>query len=308
MNSIFLQKQLSIALAGAVFFTLVTAKVGRAVNLTNDRLTSVSERDFSVDFTNCSEYAGLAPMPISSARNLLPQPYAIAGAETGSAALVVRTAQCKSTRVEGTEPQPSVVSQVGINIVSPDGTGDVNNYTLWYTTDNLQLATSLQLAGVNAEFVPGLTYTVTPTGNFSLLVPRPASAPFTLSGTVMEPEQNDPSFPFVANWWQLGSTANIQMKTSIPNLRVGSGNITLQTDPNSELGALIGGGSMTFTILSLPARFQYGRLDVTVTESPGSVSVPESSSGLGILAFATLGAGLLRKRKHKLTQENESQV
>jgi len=72
--------------------------------------------------------------------------------------------------------------------------------------------------------------------------------------------------------------------------------------------ANVNGGSTAFTVLSLPARFQSGRMDAIVTESPGSVSVPESSSGLGILAFATLGAGLLRKRKHKPTQENESQV
>jgi len=172
MNSISLQKQLSIAIAGAVFFTLATAKVGQAIGLTNDTPISVSEREFSVDFTNCSEYAGLAPVPLSPARDLVPKPYAIAGAETGSAMLVVRTAQCEAVRVEATQAQPGVVSQVDINIVSPNGTGDVSNYTLWYTTDNLQLATRLQLAGINAEFVPDLTYTDSP-GQFSLLVPPP---------------------------------------------------------------------------------------------------------------------------------------
>lgn len=277
MNSISLQKQLSIAIAGAVFFTLATAKVGQAI-----------------DFTNCSEYVGSAPVPLSPARDLVPQPYAIAGAETGSARLVVRTGQCGSILVEGAEAQPGVVSQVGIDIVSPDGTGDVNNYTLWYTTDSLQLATRLQLAGVNAEFVPELTYIHTPTGNFSLLVPPPASAPFTLSGTVTEPEPNDPSFPFVANWWQLAQTENVQMKTSVPNISLGSGDITLRATPSSALSPVIGGSTITFT--AVRGRFQDARLDVSATESPGSVSVPEPSSGMGILAFATLGAGLLRRR------------
>jgi hypothetical protein len=307
MNSFSLQKQLSIAIAGTVFFTLATANVSKAISLTNETLTSVSELDFSVDFTNCSEYAGVAPISLSSVRNLVPQPYAITGAGMGSAGLVVRTAQCDSVSVDGTQAEPGVVSQVGVSIVSPNGTGDVNTYTLWYTTDNLQLATRLQLAGVNAEFVPGLTYTDSP-GQFSFLVPPPASDPFTLSGTVTEPEPNNPGFPFVANWWQLGSTGNILMQASLPNLRVGSGNLTLQTDPNSRLGALIGGGSKAFTV-SLPSRFPYAGLDVTVTETPGSVPVPEPFSGLGTLTFA-LGAGLLgkRKRKHKPTQENESQV
>lgn len=302
MNSIFFQKQLSIAIAGAVFFTLATAKVGQAIGLTNDTPTSVSEREFSVDFTNCSEYAGFAPVPLSPARDLVPQPFAIAGAETGSATLVVRTGQCELILVEGAEAQPVVVSQVGIDIVSPDGTGDVNNYTLWYTTDSSQLATRLQLAGVNAEFVPGLTYMDTPTGNFNLLVPSPASAPFTLSGTVTEPNPNDPSFPFVANWWQFAQTANVQMKTSIPNIRLGSGEVTLLAAPSSALNSLIGGSSITLP--GVRGRFQNGRLDVTATKSLGSASVPEPSSGLGMLAFATLGAGLLRKRKQKPTQEN----
>jgi hypothetical protein len=99
------------------------------------------------------------------------------------------------------------------------------------------------------------------------------------------------------------------MQASLPTLRFGSGNLTLQTDPNSKLGALIGGSSKAFTVLSLPSRFPYGGMDVTFTETPGSVPVPEPSSELGTLAFA-LGAGLLgkRKRNHKPTQENESQV
>ena len=46
-------------------------------------------------------------------------------------------------------------------MVAPDGTGDINNYTVIYVTNNLALAEYFQIAGLPAVFDPQLTYEYT---------------------------------------------------------------------------------------------------------------------------------------------------
>jgi hypothetical protein len=53
---------------------------------------------------------------------------------------------------------PTVISQIGIEIVAPDGTGDINNDTLVYLTNNAQLAFAFNVGGLPAIFDPTLTY------------------------------------------------------------------------------------------------------------------------------------------------------
>jgi len=75
----------------------------------------------------------------------------IAGAATGQASIVVRATSCESVAVGQSPGQPTAVSQIGINLVPPDGTGDINNYTLIYVTNNPVLAEYFQVAGLPAS-------------------------------------------------------------------------------------------------------------------------------------------------------------
>src|SRR5262249_17931543 len=70
----------------------------------------------------------------------------------------VRTADCGGIAVEGRRPRAGSIVQIGVVIVPPDGTGDINNYTLWYYTSDARLANGLQRLGVDAQQVPTLDY------------------------------------------------------------------------------------------------------------------------------------------------------
>ena len=87
----------------------------------------------------------------------VPASYALAG-DTTNAQIVVRVASCDDVVVNGHDEGEGIVSQVGVGVISPDGTGDINNYTLWYDTTSLRLAARLALTGVNARFAPNLDF------------------------------------------------------------------------------------------------------------------------------------------------------
>ena len=48
-----------------------------------------------------------------------------------------------------------------MEIVPPDNTGDINNYLLFYISDNWQLVTALISAGAPALYDPNVTYQFT---------------------------------------------------------------------------------------------------------------------------------------------------
>jgi hypothetical protein len=117
--------------------------------------------DFTVDFANCSEFAGEGPVSLAAAAPLVPKRFTIAGAESGTANIVIRATSCASVKVNGRDPQPTNLSQIGINIVAPDGTGDINNYTLVYVSNNPLLVENFLAAGLPAHYDPQLTYEYT---------------------------------------------------------------------------------------------------------------------------------------------------
>jgi hypothetical protein len=87
-------------------------------------------------------------------------PFAEAG--PGQAGIVVRATSCAGVSIGQSPAQPTVVSQIGINLVPPDGTGNINNYTVIYVTNNQALAGYFQIAGLPAIFDPQLTYEYSP--------------------------------------------------------------------------------------------------------------------------------------------------
>lgn len=67
--------------------------------------------------------------------------------------IVVRAGSCVGVSVNGGPSIPSTFSQVGVEIVPPDNTGDINNYLLFYISNNWQLVTALNVAGAPARAV-----------------------------------------------------------------------------------------------------------------------------------------------------------
>src|SRR5215467_6248357 len=96
-------------------------------------------RGFSVDFSQCTEFVGVGPVNFARASSLV-QPAFTTQPVGSTAAIVVRATSCAGVSVNGGPSVPTVISQIGIEIVPPDGTGDINNFTLVYVTNNAELA------------------------------------------------------------------------------------------------------------------------------------------------------------------------
>jgi len=223
---------------------------------------AVLSRDLSVDFSSCTEFAGIGFVPAANARPLVPARYVLAGDAT-NALIVVRTARCEQTFVDGLRSHPGSLSQIGISLVGPDLTADINNYTLWYTTTDPLLAAGLLTKGVRAELDPSLRFAFEPSGpGGSLAVAdHPLFAPaYQLRGPVVTPTAAP--VVFTASWWQNSASSTSQMRSTFPAIRFGSGTTTLTTDPHSALGRLIGGASLTFAALDSYNSFESAHMVV----------------------------------------------
>src|SRR5262245_28574860 len=80
----------------------------------------------AVNFSNCSEFVGVGPVDLMKAAELVPHGFTTLTVQT-SASIVVRATSCDNVTINGGRAVPTVVSQIGIQIVAPDGTGDINN-------------------------------------------------------------------------------------------------------------------------------------------------------------------------------------
>lgn len=211
---------------------------------------AASRHDLVVEFTGCTEFAGIGVVPAANARPLVPARYTLAGDAT-HARIVVRVARCAGAAVDGKPPRPTTISQIGISVVGPDSTADLNNYTLWYVTSQGALGGKLKAAGIDAEVEPGLTYDLARDlagGGDLRIVSSPAQAPvYAAAGTVVVPTA--PPTSFVASWWQDGRHRTTQMRTVFPALRFGGATMILTTCSGSALARLVGGTTLTFPLL-----------------------------------------------------------
>jgi hypothetical protein len=202
---------------------------------------------FDVVFNDCHDQASITPVPVASVRSLVPSHYQLTDESTGTTLLVVRITTCTDIVVTGVDVGAGTVAQVGANIVSPDGTGDINNYSFYYASTSLLLAAHLQAIGFGAEFVPGIRFTISPDvdgdGTISIVVPQLPS-PYEVGGPVVFPTA--PFAPFTANWYADFAGKTIEMHTPIPNISFGSGTMTLRTFPFDPLGRILGSGSVGF--------------------------------------------------------------
>ncbi len=240
-----------IALAPALFLAAPQAQAGQST--------------FKVSFMNCTEFAGEGYVSLALAQKLVPEGYTITNSSPGQAPMVVRMTSCGSVQVNGGASQPTIISQIGINIVSPDGTGAINNYMALYVTNNSRLVAAFQSAGIPATLDPQISYDYTPTDSgggalYGAVSPR-EFAPYFLSGSEVEPAR-DSAQPYVANWWY-GADAPIRQQTTFPAISFGAANITLYTSKASPLGQLIGGNAYSsFTVLALRGVYALARMVV----------------------------------------------
>jgi hypothetical protein len=244
----------------AIILVTINSNARRASAKTASALP-VNSTNFAVEFNDCVESIGVTLVPTESVRLYVPEQFILAGEGQPVTPLVVRTARCSGIGVDGYKPRPGEIVQIGVVIVPPDGTGDINNYTLWYYTSDEKLATKLRNAGVNAQHVPTIDYHLD-LDDSSLLVrvPRPGAPRFVLSGTV-QPSPN-PAGSFLANWWQQVETGRVKMSTNVPVINLGGADLTLTTDPNSPLGQLIGGSVTGFPLLQQFNTFAAARMEV----------------------------------------------
>jgi len=230
------------------------------------------DRGFAVDFANCSEFAGEGPVSLGFASPLVPSGYSISVAN-GMANLVVRATSCAKATVNGRFGQPTVLSQIGINIVSPDGTGDINNYTLIYVSNNMALVAAFREAGLPAEYDPQLSYeysgSTTGNGNLYVAAGAPGVAPYTIYGPETAPAANS-AVVFLANWWYAPRTrpgvVQMRQQTLFPQISFGTSGVTLYTSKESLLGTLIAGNTFNdYSVLALRGVYPAAHMEVTVS-------------------------------------------
>jgi hypothetical protein len=229
-----------------------------------------SRTDFTVDFTNCSEFAGEGPVSLAAAAPLVPRGYTITGAAEGTANIVIRATSCTSAAVNGHDPRPTNLSQIGINLVSPDGSGDINNYTLIYVSNNPLLVESFIAAGLPARYDPQLTYEYTASssgdGNLYVSVDSGDLPPYFIYGPEAAPPPDSASV-FLANWWYTPRGGRqMRQQTLFPAISFGTSSVTFYTAANSALGKLIGGNTFgNFSVLALRGVYPSAHMEVTAS-------------------------------------------
>jgi hypothetical protein len=219
--------------------------------------------EFSVQFTDCIETIGVGLVSTDAARALIPQDFILVGEGTPVTPIVVRTARCGGISVDGHPTQPGIIVQVGLVIVPPDFTGDINNYTLWYYTTDGELAGRLRDLGLDAQHVQNIAYNLDlNAGALNVNVALPGTPALSLNGTVFE--STVPIGSFTANWWAKMKQGIVKMNTVVPSISIGGANLLLTTTAGNALAGLIGGTALGFPIIQQFNLFSEAHMAVSV--------------------------------------------
>ena len=226
-----------------------------------------------VVFSDCTEFVGVAPVDAVKARALVPTRYNLVSDAAG-ARLVVRVADCKNVKVGTGTPRAGRVAQIGIIIVSPDGTAtdpntSINNYTLSYASDSPALVFALRAAGEPAALDTALAVETTPaTGAnsefYAAAAPEGDISPtWFLQGRVNTPAVGT---SFLANWWRLGSSRQTKMATSIAAINFDFASVvSFSTSRLNTVGRLLGRNTISAFPVSFHGAFATGTMVTTVT-------------------------------------------
>lgn len=223
---------------------------------------ALGNMDFDVDFADCSEFAGIGFVPRANAAPLVPAGYELAGTAE-NAVIVARVASCNAVSVNGKKASPGTVGQIGISLVGPDASADINNYALWFTTNHAQLHAKLTAAGVAAVMENDLEYSLVVSGGTSTLEASSGTAQtpaYAVNGNVIVPTTSPTTF--VASWWRNGNHGAVRSRTVFPDIRFSGATTTLTTPAGSALANLIGGTSLTFPLLDSHNGFATAHLEV----------------------------------------------
>ncbi|MGB0909350.1 MAG: hypothetical protein ACPGYT_03235 [Nitrospirales bacterium] len=224
-------------------------------------------RDFDVTFKDCTEFVGLEPISFVDAQAVVPAGFSVVINANGSALLVVRVSECQAISVGGRAPTPGAVAQIGINILPPDGQGDINNYTLTYASNIKALVKGLRAIGLPAHLDDSLTFDFTKIeityGNMHGVVAPKRKPTWYVYGQASDPAPNS-SFPFRAIWWHANSNKRVRMDTWLPAIAFGNAEVSFQTPDRSILTQLIEGHTIaTFAELSVRGVFEDGEMAVS---------------------------------------------
>ncbi len=225
-----------------------------------------------VKFANCTEFVGIAPVDEAKARDLVPAGYQLVTDGTG-AKLVVRVADCDGVTVGRNKAWPGRVAQIGLMVVSPDGTGTdpntaINNYTLTYASNSPALVNGLRRYGVPASLDTRLAYDAAPAAGpgelYAAIAPStPGAVTWFLHGTV-----NTPQVPtkFLANWWyQSDARGEAKMATDIQAIAFDfTSQVSFYTSRQNPIGALIGASQIASFPLSFRGQFAEGVMTVSL--------------------------------------------
>jgi hypothetical protein len=224
--------------------------------------SALGNKDFDVDFSGCAEFAGIGVVPAANARPLVPAHYTLQGNEN-DAFMVVRVARCASAIVDGKAQGATTTSQIGISVAGQDGTADINNYTLFYATDQPLLHARLQSAGLDSDNTNGISITLSGTA-LSVASSSPHTPTFGVSGSV--PGPFFPPDEFIASWWADGSNGVFRARTVFPAIQFSLSTVTLTTPAGSALAELIGATTFTFAALDSYNTFTSSHLEVRDTD------------------------------------------
>lgn len=237
-----------------------------AIGLVASTQARAGAKDFAVDFTDCTEFAGIGFVPSVNVQALVPAGYTLVPVGD-DAIVVVRVVQCGGVSVDGKPAHPASLAQIGATLIGPDTSADIDNYTLWYATTDGALLGKLSAAGAPAVLDADLAYAFTPdgAGSGSLAIdasPPPQAPPFTVDGVADVPSAAP--VPFVARWWAEGRHGTVTMTTDLPEIVFSSASTALETPAGSALAQVIGATTLTFAVLDSYNAFAYAHMDVTV--------------------------------------------
>jgi hypothetical protein len=208
---------------------------------------AVHLHEFDVDFEECTEFAGITLVPRANALPFVPAGYTLAG-DANNALVVVRVARCQSSVINGRGTAEITVAHVGVTLNGPDSSADINNYTVYFASDEQKLLTPLKKLGLDGEKIKDIGFTFSANGALSIDVDAKHEPDYQLLGTAVAPTSAPTTF--TASWWHDGARGErVQMRTVFPAIRFGSASMTLTTPVGSELASLLGGTSVTFPVL-----------------------------------------------------------
>lgn len=238
----------------AVYFAVVTQMVyaGSA---------QAKGKDFEATFDDCAEFVGIGHVPVANARDLVPSPYDLAG-DDDNALLVVRIASCAEVTVDGSEPGPARVAQIGVQLAGSASYDVIDNYLLWFVTDSGKLHGKVQAAGVKNGNDQQLAFMLGAGDQLTIQVDAPNFPAFPLFGGVGAP--GGPPQSFLANWYADGNAGTLLMQTHFQALRFGGTDLDLTPSPGSQLAELIGSASLTFDVLNSYNEWESASMQATL--------------------------------------------